>query len=437
MQKFEWMRSLRLYFFLLMIGRSQAFLSSSQRIRLAHYPDHFRIHGTTSSHPETALMERSPRRTRRLFYDMIKRLQDYYKEHGHSLVTPAEDAELHEWMVALRRNYKYQVVGTRRQTKDNKNKNDNNKNSNRPRLSQYKLELLEEVDFCWDVQAVAWQTRYRELEDFKATHGHCRVPANYPGGLGIWVRNQRRYYRQSKASPLSPTRRKALEKLGFTWYTPHSSRWQQRYQQLQEFFDRHGHSNVPEDYSENFQLGQWCMNQRTQYKRYCFGWPTALSAERIRKLEALDFRWNYRDHKWSHMVERLKQYYEVNGHIKIPTYDAENQDLRLWLIVQRYYYNRRQDEMGPLTERRIEFLQSIMPDFRWKVRKGDLHGPKKEDWAKLFEAMREKGIAPGARPKQHWFEGMNPFEMQIKDTWTEQDLLALWNQADDDEEDDF
>ena len=360
---------------------------------------------------------------------MVERLRVYCEKHGHSLVSASEDPVLHRWTVSLRRNYKYQVVGTRRQSSSVKN------NSNRPRLSPSEMEILEELDFSWDTQAVAWTTRYRELEEYKEKNGHCRVPANFPGGLGIWVRNQRRYYGQLEETPLTPKRIKALEKLGFAWFQPHSSRWHRRYQQLQEYYGLHGHSNVPEDYSENFQLGQWCMNQRTNYKRYCLGWPTALCTERIQKLEALDFRWNYRDHRWFDMVDRLKHYYETNGHIKIATYDIENQDLRLWLIVQRYYYNRRKKEVGPLTERRIEFLQSIMPDFPWQVRKGDLNGPKTEDWAKLFDAMREKGIAPGARPKQHWFEGVNRFEMQVKDTWTEKDLLALWNQADGDDDD--
>ncbi|GAX29418.1 hypothetical protein FisN_16Hh142 [Fistulifera solaris] len=357
---------------------------------------------------------------------MTERLRDYYNKHGHSLVTASEDPVLHRWTVSLRRNYKYQVVGTRR--------HNSAQNSNRPKLSPDQLEILQELDFCWDAQSMAWTTRYQELEEYKEKNGHCRVPANFPGGLGIWVRNQRRLLEQPGDSGMPPKRRAALERLGFTWFQPHLSRWKRRYDQLREFYDKYGHSNVPEDYSDNFQLGQWCMNQRSQYKRYCLGWPTALCAERIQKLEALDFRWNYRDNKWFEMVERLKQYYELNGHIKIPTYDVENQDLRLWLIVQRYYYNRRKQEEGPLTERRIDLLQSIMPDFPWQVRKGDSNGPKTEDWAKLFDAMRAKGIGPGARPKQHWFEGVNRFEMQVKDTWTEKDLIALWNQADDDDD---
>ena len=51
--------------------------------------------------------------------------------------------------------------------------------------------------------------------------------------------------------------------------------------------------------------------------------------------------------------------------------------------------------------------------------------------------MRDKGLQLGMRPKQHWFEGINPFSINVKSTYTEQDLLELWYQdADDDDDDD-
>ena len=40
-----------------------------------------------------------------------------------------------------------------------------------------------------------------------------------------------------------------------------------------------------------------------------------------------------------------------------------------------------------------------------------------------------------ARQKEHWFEGINPFTIEVKDKWTEQDLLELWNQPDGEDDD--
>ena len=95
-----------------------------------------------------------------------------------------------------------------------------------------------------------------------------------------------------------------------------------------------------------------------------------------------------------------------------------------------------------MTFARIRELETSIPNFSWQVR-GLKSGPSTEDWAKLFDAMRAKGLKPGMRPKSHWFEGAHPFRLSgsaalaaTKDVWTEQDLLALWNQESEEEEDD-
>ena len=260
------------------------------------------------------------------------------------------------------------------------------------------------------------------------------------------MRNQRREYRKldlgdSQQSTLTTERREALEAIGFEWYKSRPVAWEKRYEELKAYSSVHGNSDVPEDYDLNFSLGQWCMNQRTAYRQYCLGGPTAMNSERIRKLEALNFCWSYRDHKWHTMLERLKDYNEQHGHISIPTDDEENQDLRRWVILQRFFYNKRRKiiEKGgdgefstPLTEKRIDAIEKAVPTFTWRR----TSGPRKEDWAKLFDAMREKGIAPGARPKQHWFEGTSLQSIDVKSEYSEQELMELWNMQDNDEDDD-
>jgi hypothetical protein len=84
-----------------------------------------------------------------------------------------------------------------------------------------------------------------------------------------------------------------------------------------------------------------------------------------------------------------------------------------------------------MTERRQAALESI-PHLEWKNTTKS-NGPKLEDWDELFAGIREKGIVPGMRPKQHWFEGDNRFKEEVKDIYTDEDLLDLWNQEDDEE----
>ena len=64
-----------------------------------------------------------------------------------------------------------------------------------------------------------WMKHYKELQEYKAQHGHVRVPRK-SGPLGEWVRTQRRYYklwRRGESVPLTKERMELLDHLGFVW----------------------------------------------------------------------------------------------------------------------------------------------------------------------------------------------------------------------------
>lgn len=367
---------------------------------------------------------------------MVDRLQTFRQMNGHSLLTEhSGDPLLYKWTLSIRRNYRHQAKAL---ISSKESPSIVVSSSNRPRLPEEKLQVLLDLDFPWDIQSSIWDGRYRDLQSFHRQHGHCRVAPNsneFPG-LGVWVRNQRREYKRlerGEKSTLTTARLQALRDLEFEWYRSHKDAWESRYQELSAYYEQHGHSNVPEDYVDNVRLGQWSMNQRTAYKRYANGEPTALTVDRIQLLEEIDFRWNLREHQWYSMQERLKQYHEQNESVAILSSDQENTDLRGWLILQRYHYHRRKKGLpSPLTNQRIEALENAIPGFAWKAFPGS--GPSSEDWSSLFDAMRDKGIQPGTRPKQHWFEGVNPQKIDVKNMYTEQDLLELWNENDDDDD---
>jgi hypothetical protein len=237
----------------------------------------------------------------------------------------------------------------------------------------------------------------------------------------------------NNGTSLTSERMEALNKIGFDWGRFHESSWEKRYNELVEYNEKHGYSHVPQDYDENFALGQWCMNQRTQYPLYQAGERTGLTADRIEKLETICFQWSHREMQWQTMFLRLKAYQAEHGHLNIGVPEKKNTDLRMWLIWQRHTYNRQRrptESSSPMTAERISMFESI-PDFSWRGRENS--GPSKVDWSNLFVAMKEKGIEPGMRPKQHWFEGQNPLQVQVKSEWTESEIVDLWNQGDDDD----
>ena len=149
-------------------------------------------------------------------------------------------------------------------------------------LGSTRLEL-EELGFPLDVVKMSdWTVgRLRELKEFKKRHGHCNVPFKYPGGLGNWVMRQR-YLGKEKCQRLDADLVEKLEKLNFRWDTVKKFSWEERFQQLKEFREEHGHCNVPKTHAGG--LGHWVNDQRRGKERL-----QCRSAEQAQKLEDLGF----------------------------------------------------------------------------------------------------------------------------------------------------
>jgi Helicase associated domain. len=86
--------------------------------------------------------------------------------------------------------------------------------------------------------------RYLELVEFKEKNGHARVPSN-DKNLGVWVGTQRKQYRLKQKGLLShmtDERIEMLDKIGFIWEV---NTWNDRYDELKEFYEENGHFSVP------------------------------------------------------------------------------------------------------------------------------------------------------------------------------------------------
>ena len=139
----------------------------------------------------------------------------------------------------------------------------------------------------------SWEEAFGELAAYKATHGHCNVPQLFitENGmkLGQWVINQR-----TRKTSLSADRIQRLENLGFVWDSNEAA-WEKGFTQLVAYKATYGDCNVPVKFvTENgMKLGQWVDRQRQFYKN------GKLSADRIQRLEALDFVWDMRNSETS------------------------------------------------------------------------------------------------------------------------------------------
>lgn len=410
------------------------------------------------------------------FHVMVKQLKKYRNNKGHSLVTESDDPQLFKWTQQIRKNYKYQYKeilimnnnkkedvnggpssdntcisydsNTTSDINDSSTKNEK-KTKKKARLSDEKMALLTELEFCWEMRVILWPKQYEQICRYREEYGHCQVPVRkcmqYPG-LGVWVQNQRREYKlytQGERSQLTTSRIQKLESIDFQWYKSREEAWKKKYQQLVEYSELYGHSDVPEKYNYDatigaFGLGTWCMNQRTERRKCALRITSTLTNKRIDLLEQLDFKWKLRESRWEQKLQRLQEYHEEHGDVRILPSDFENRDLRIWLLIQRHHYNRKNkresEQASSMTQSRIDAIESAIPDFSWRGWKTD--GPTVDDWGELFTVMRDKGIEPGVREKTHWFDGMNVFDEDIKTVYSDNELMDLWNEDEDEDEDD-
>jgi len=126
-----------------------------------------------------------------------------------------------------------------------------------------------------------WEQRYEELVHFQQGHGHCRVSTE-SGVLGKWVMHLREKYKRflkekRYRGQLTQERIDRLEALGFEWsLRPPNTPWEERFEQLKQFHQHHGHTRVKRSHGESF--GEWVQKQRKLYR------AGKLSQERMTKL---------------------------------------------------------------------------------------------------------------------------------------------------------
>lgn len=213
----------------------------------------------------------------------FEELKKYKQVHGNCIVPRGYSANprLASWVAEQRKQRKLLVDG---------------KQSS---MIPERVEMLNEIGFVWNAQEAAWERQLGDLKLFRKEEGHCLVPVGhkkYPK-LGSWVKEQRRHFvllKQGKQSNMTISRVEKLDAVNFCWNT-HEALWLERFHELSEYKDIHGHSVVPTKCAENQRLGTWVHHQRREYKKYKQGKPSHMTEERIKHLDSLDFVWFPRD----------------------------------------------------------------------------------------------------------------------------------------------
>lgn len=134
-----------------------------------------------------------------------------------------------------------------------------------------------------------------------------------------------------------------FEQLNNSLTTP----WNHYYDEASKFYDENGHLNIPKRYmtSQGLNLGEWLCTQRALYRNSRY----RLSEEQIRKLERIGINWLRHDEtQWEVNYELALQYYETNGHLRVPARYVTEDGVALggWIRNQRTKYRNNSENLS-------------------------------------------------------------------------------------------
>jgi hypothetical protein len=113
------------------------------------------------------------------------------------------------------------------------------------------------------------------------------------------------------------------------WSKANIALWEKGFAALCKFSAREGHC-CPSPYhvEDTFRLGLWVANQRRR--------KSLLPLERERRLDAIGFIWDPRDHKWEQGFIALLNFKRREGHCRVPQLHVEGKyRLGRWVSTQR------------------------------------------------------------------------------------------------------
>jgi hypothetical protein len=154
------------------------------------------------------------------------------------------------------------------------------------KLTEDRIKKLDAIGMIWQVQD-SWDKRYELAKQFYDTSGHLNIPHTYYTEnkiwLGKWVYLQRKAARNGK---ITDEQIQKLTDIGMNWNTPNEDAWENNFNAVKDFYEKHGHLNVPIDYcSANGKLLRgWMKNQR-KYRKLASN--KLLTPERIERLDSI------------------------------------------------------------------------------------------------------------------------------------------------------
>ena len=170
---------------------------------------------------------------------------------------------------------------------------------------------------------------------------------------------------------LSTEQTRILQQAGFPFQQTDEELWENGYNNLIEYKAINNHCDAPRRDEIN---GRWVAHQRSMFKSNQEGKITALTDERIEKLENIGFKFSVKEKPedtWEKQYAALVVYNDTHGNCSVPcSYCDENgkKTLANWVKKQRKKYKAKlNNKKSTLTDIQIKKLDSI--GFKWDGKK--------------------------------------------------------------------
>ena len=111
--------------------------------------------------------------------------------------------------------------------------------------------------------------------------------------------------------------------------------WDERFDELVQFKDTYGDTNVPQNWADNTTLANWVQKQKQAFKDLLCNKRTAIFEDQIEKLRSIGFNWgDVYSGNWNRRCKELLEHIKSGGSNSVDT-DKMNPVLRGWFYLQR------------------------------------------------------------------------------------------------------
>ena len=231
--------------------------------------------------------------------DMFEQLKQFKEQHGHVKVPTRTQSILVNWIINQRVQYERMKKGQ---------KSD---------MTNEKLAKLLEIGLAMSAKKrQTFSERAAEWLEYRTKHGK-EPSADRNNPIGVWARSQRQKYAKKmkgEETTLTDEQIDQLNVFGFKWVTGYKrppnttppKSWDERFQELCEYKEKHGNVNVPQNTPV---LGSWVHRQRREFTFLKRGLSASLTPQRIEKLRSIGFV--FRTRKSRSDSERKKRNIEL------------------------------------------------------------------------------------------------------------------------------